>query len=369
VHKVKIIVSGAVANKTGQGGEAWVRLSWVLGLRRLGFDVLFVEQLATGAPASAAGFFEETMSRFDLSDRALLIDEEGRHCVSKQVDLPSFASDSVALVNISGHLKLDSVMRLVQRRVFVDIDPGFTQAWHEQGVGDSGLDRHDVHFTVGGNIGLDDCPIPDCAIKWHKVLPPVVLEEWLPVERRQFDGFTTIANWRGSYGPVELQGRTFGLKVHEFRRFIGLLNIHPAEQKDLTALHDAGWNITSPAGAACTADAFRDYLRHSGAEFSVAQGVYVHTNSGWFSDRTAHYLASGRPALVQETGFSKNLPTGEGLIGFSTMEEAIAGAQSIARDYEAHSRAARALSESHFDSDLVLRQFCKAAGIDLPPHA
>ena len=360
-----IIVGGAIANKASQGGEAWVRLNWVLGLQRLGFEVLFVEQLAPGAPAGAADFFRETMSRAGLSGKATLLGETGVITGPGLPDVLRFASGAEALINISGHLTFEPVMERVRRRVYVDIDPGFTQIWHAQGATGLGLEKHDLHFTIGENIGTPGCPIPTSGIQWRKTRPPIVLEEWPTVADAAFDRFTTIANWRGSYGPVEFDGRIYGLKAHEFRKFIELprragfpfevaLGIHPADDKDRSALEVAGWRITDPSTAAGSAKAFCDYVRCSGAEFSVAQGVYVHTGSGWFSDRTAVYLASGRPALVQDTGFTRNLPTGEGLLAFSTMDEAIAGAEAITRDYARHSRAARAVAEEYFDSSKVL---------------
>jgi hypothetical protein len=370
----KIIVSGAVANKAGQGGEAWVRLSWALGFRKLGYEVLFLEQLAPGAPGSAASFFQETVDRFGLHDQAVLLGADGSICGPGLAEVLAFASDAEALVNISGHLSLGAVLERVRRRAYVDIDPGFTQVWQAQGATGLGLEKHTLHFTIGANIGTPDCPIPTCGFNWLKTRPPVLLGEWQAVEGAAFDRFTTIANWRGSYGPLEIDGRTFGLKVHEFRKVIDLprlsglpfeiaLNIHPADGRDLAALHAGGWRIIDPAAAAGTPDAFRDYVRGSGAEFSVAQGVYAHTNSGWFSDRTAHYLASGRPVLVQETGFSRHLPAGRGLVPFRTLEEAAAGAKSIVENYASHSRAARELAGTYFSSDVVLRQFCEDAGI------
>ena len=357
MSKARILVGGAVANKAGQGGEAWVRLNWVLGLRKLGFDVLFIEQLQPGAPAGAVDFFRSTMDRFELADCATLLGANGAICGPDLERVLAYAADAEALINISGHLTFEPVLERVRRRVYVDIDPGFTQIWHSQGMKCLGLDLHDLHFTIGENIGTPGCRIPTCGIVWRKTCPPVLLKEWAAVDAPAFDRFTTVANWRGTYGPLEFEGRTYGLKVHEFRRFIGLplrtglpfeiaLGIHPAERKDRAALDAAGWRITDPLAAAGSPEAFRDFVRGSGAEFSVAQGVYVHTCSGWFSDRTAAYLASGRPALVQDTGFSRNLPTGEGLLAFSTLEEAGAGAEAITRKYAAHCRAARAIAHS-----------------------
>ena len=361
----RILVAGAVANKAGQGGEAWVRLNWVLGLRKLGFEVLFIEQLSAGAPESGVDFFHATMLRHGLSESSALVGDGRTLCGIDLSRVLEFASGADALINISGHLTLDAVFERIARRVYVDIDPGFTQIWHAQGATGLGIARHNFHFTIGENIGTPGCPIPTAGILWRKTRPPVVLDEWPAVAGAAFDRFTTIANWRGSYGPLEFDGQTYGLKVHEFRKCISLpratslpfeiaLGIHPADHKDRAALEAAGWRLTDPVLAAGSADAFREYVRGSGAEFSVAQGVYVHTHSGWFSDRTAVYLASGRPALVQDTGFGRTIPTGRGLLAFSTPEEAAAGAASIVADYATHSRAARKIAEECFDSSRVL---------------
>ena len=367
MSKARIILSGAIANKAGQGGEAWVRLNWMLGLRQLGFDVHFVEQLQPGAPASAVDFFRDTMERHGLAESATLLGADGALCGPSRARVLEFASGADALVNISGHLAHDAVFERVRRRVYVDIDPGFTQIWHAQGA-KLGLERHDVHFTIGENIGTPECVIPTCGFAWKKVRPPVVLDAWPVLEGAMFDRFTTVANWRGSYGPIEFEGRTFGLKVHEFRKCIALpretglpfeiaLGIHPGDHADLAALRDAGWCITDPAQASGSADEFADFVRGSGAEFSVAQGVYVHTHSGWFSDRTGGYLASGRPALVQDTGFSRTLPAAKGLVAFSTPAEAAHAAREIVGDYAAHCRAAREVAEEFFDSRKVLGKF------------
>jgi hypothetical protein len=256
----------------------------------------------------------------------------------------------------------------------VDIDPGFTQLWHHQGLADVGIDAHDLHFTIGELIGTPGCPVPTDGIEWCPVKPPVVLSDWPAVSDPELDRFTTVASWRGPFGPIEHAGHTYGLKVHEFRRFMELplrsdlrfeiaLDIHPADDTDRQALIDAGWALVDPRAASGEPDAFRGYVQGSGAEFSVAQGVYVDTRCGWFSDRTTRYLASGRPALVQDTGFSELLPTGDGLVPFRTFEEAVAGAAEIAARYAEHCTAARRLAEEYFASDRVLARFCERAGI------
>ena len=164
----------------------------------------------------------------------------------------------------------------------------------------------------------------------------------------------------------------YGLKLDEFRKVIELperapqtfelaLDIHPAEKSDLEALQTHGWRLVDPRSVAGDPDLFRSYVQGSAAEFSVAQGIYVETNSGWFSDRTTRYLASGKPALVQDTGFSETIPTDEGLLAFGTLEEAVAGAEAIAADYDRHARAAREIAEQYFDSDTVIAKLLEDA--------
>lgn len=385
-----IVVSGALANKPFNGGEAWVRLSWLLGFERLGAEVFFLEQIQPAVCTDAAGcrvpfaesvnlaYFRDVTERFGFVGRAALVCN-GQVAGCEFDDLQKLASRADLLVNISGHLTLPELFDRFRRKAMIDIDPGFTQFWHAQGNPGAHLDGHDDYFTIGENIGRHECSIPTGGIPWRPIRQPVVLDDWPVAAAGASDRFTTIASWRGAFGPVQHEGKTFGLKVHEFRKFIELprlaggpspplpegegachptfeiaLDIHPADGKDQDALQRHGWRIVDPRRVVPDADTFRAYIQNSGAEFSVAQGIYVDTHSGWFSDRTVRYLASGKPALVQETGFSRNLPSGEGLVPFSTLEEAVAGAASICEDYERHAAAARRLAVEYFSSDKVL---------------
>jgi hypothetical protein len=383
------MVSGALANKYLNGGEAWVRLSWILGLRRLGFDVHFVERIApatcTGADRMVAEFensvqrdyFERIVKKFGLEESATLVYGDGEKTSGLPYgELLDVAEESELLVNISGHLDLEPLMARLRRKAYVDLDPGFTQFWHANETFGPRLAGHDRYFTVGENVGTSRCSIPTGGLAWRSIRPPVTLEDWPVTERSEACRFTTVATWRSSYGPVEYGARRFGLKVHEFRKVIDLpgrtpfefeiaLDIHPNDARDRESLESHGWRIVDPGVAVPDPDAFRQYVRGSDAEFSVAQGIYVDTASGWFSDRTVRYLASGKPALVQDTGFSSNYPVGEGLLAFRTIEEAVAGAELIRRDYETHSRAARALAEEYFDSKSVLGGFL--ADLDVAP--
>jgi hypothetical protein len=367
-----------------------VRLAWVLGLRRLGLDVCLVEEVAPENCVDARGmptpfessvnraYFERTTSQFGIADRSILICGDLEESAgARYEEILEWAEDAELLFNISGHLKRDELLSAPRRRVYVDLDPGFTQLWDASGESGLRLRDHDHQVTVGTNIGNSECSVPTGGLRWEPTLPPVLMDEWPAVDPPERVGrFTTIATWRSPYGPVELRGDLQGLKHHEFRKFVELpklvpalefemaLSIDPADAADLDALHMNGWRVVDPHEFAGDPHRYRHYIEGSGAECSVAQGVYVSTRSGWFSDRTACYLASGRPALVQDTGISSTLPVGDGLLVFSDMDDAVRGAETIASDYAAHSRAAREIAERYLDSDVVLARLLERVSAD-----
>jgi hypothetical protein len=358
------IVSGALANKPWNGGNTWTRLSFVLGLRRLGFEVIFIEQLSK--PSEEARRYLGLVCASYGIDGHLLSDGGVPEEVSSRVE------DAALLINIGGHLTVEALKRAPHVKVFLDDDPGYTQIWHVSGQLGERLAGHDYYYTVGACVGSPDSEIPTGGIEWRLLWPPVVLSEW-PVAGSG-TRFTTVGSWRGAYGPVDYAGKWYGQKAHEFRRFLELprltaqtfeiaLDIHEADSADRDRLTENGWRLVEPRIAAGTPDAFRTYVQGSSAEFSVAQGIHVHTRSGWFSDRTTRYLASGKPALVQETGFRRSLPVGEGLLSFRALDEAARGVARIVDDYEAHCAAARALAERYFDSDLVLGRLLDEVGL------
>ena len=385
-----VIISGALANKPFNGGNAWSRLSWALGFKKAGFEVCFIEQIHPDSCVDAAGqpspfrssvnlaYFQQTMAEFGLSPTSSLICGEGSEVHGLPLtQLACVAQKACLLFNLSGHLKLTELKAKVACRVYYDDDPGYTQFWHAQGDPGARLADHDFYFTLGENIGNAECPIPTDGIQWHATRPPVVLDHWPVVARPQLDRFTTIASWRGAYAPVHFNGARYGLKAHEFRKVIALpqrsphafeiaLQIHPGDSKDVDALRAHGWRLSDPLNAAGSPDQFRQFVQGSGAEFSVAQGIYVDTNSGWFSDRTVRYLASGKPALVQDTGFANHYPCGEGLVPFRDLDEAVDGAERIEADYCNHCLAARRIAEDYFDSDKVIRAVARAVGLPIP---
>ena len=372
-----IVIGGSLAQKPGRGGHSWVLLQYLLGFRKLGWDVVFLDRLdpdmctdETGAPASVERsrnlrYFVEVMQRFGFEGRYGLLCGGTRTFGLSRSEILERVSASAALVNVMGFINDEEVLAAAPRRVFLDIDPGFGQMWQALGLHDA-FAGHDAFVTIAEAIGRPTCSIPLCGRTWITTRQPIVLDEWMPADAPAGDGaITSVASWRGAYGPIAYRGTTYGLRVHEFRKFARLpelaarrfeiaLDISSADVKDIELLCGNGWSLVEPRAAAGDPWLYRDYIRRSAAELMIAKGMYVQTRSGWFSDRSICYLASGRPVLAQDTGFSDLLPTGEGLLAFETVDQAADAAGSVARNYAHHARAARQLAETYFDSSKVL---------------
>ena len=372
--KLSVVVSGMVAGDPYQGGASWAVLQYVLGLDRLGCEVTLVEQWDAPPEAEAqaltrtpSGFyFRELVRALGLETRSALL----RAGTDQTVGLPyprllQRCRRADLLINISGILTEHQLVENIPVRAYLDLDPAFNQLWHESGI-DMRFDGHNRFVTVGQALGTSDCPVPAAGREWITTLPPVVLDRW-PRAGGPGDGsFTSIGNWRG-YGSVEHEGVHYGQRVHSMRAFMELprltgarfrlaLAIHRDEKKDLKALDANGWELVDPLDAAGTPARYARFIQASSAELGVAKSGYVASRSGWFSDRSACYLASGRPVLAQETGFSRFLPAGEGLLAFETIDDAVGGVEAIQADYSRHAGAARELAEEVLDSDRVLRR-------------
>src|SRR5688572_19293983 len=222
------------------GGAAWVRLSWVLGLRRLGFRVFFLEQIAASTCVNGDGrrvtcresanlaYFEAVTRQFGLEGEAALICDDGREIYGADyADLLDVAAEAALLLNITGHLTLEALTRAVRLKVYLDLDPGYTQYWHADGVTGMRVEGHDLHYTIGENIGVAGCPIPSAGIRWRHTRQPVVLDDWPVAPSGDPYRLTTVASWTGSYGQVQHGDHLFGQRAHEFRRFFGLPRLVP----------------------------------------------------------------------------------------------------------------------------------------------
>jgi hypothetical protein len=379
------IVAGSVAQRPNAGGHTWVFLQYLLGFRDLGWDVILLDRLEpdmcvdqSGNPCAIESsvnlrYFQGVLERFGLTDSyALLYDGGTKSLGMSRDDLLKRVSQSALLLNVNGFIADEKVLERADLRVFLDIDPGFGQMWRELGLHDPFVD-HDVYVTIGENIGRPECEIPTGNIDWVTTPQPVVLEHW-PAQPPGGDAFTSVVSWRGPAAPVVYRDKTYGLRVHEFRKFASLpklstetfevaLDIHPADQADADLLRSNGWTLVDPAAVAGDPWSYQDYVQSSKAELMIAKNMYVESRSGWFSDRSICYLASGKPVVAQDTGFSHLYGADQGLLAFNDLDEAAAAAEAIAGDYDKHARAARDLATEHFESRKVLSSLTSRLGI------
>jgi hypothetical protein len=376
-----IAVSGSLAQRPGRAGHAWVFLNYLLGFRDLGHEVLFLDRLEAamlgpgeaGPPARdsrGARWLVETMASVGLDGSyCLLLDDDETIGLSRAQALERLGRASL-LLDFNGFLADEELLAAAPRRVFFDIDPGFAQMWSELGLTEM-LAGHDAFATVGLNLGGPGCTVPSGGREWVTTTQPVLLERWPTVAGGA--AFTSVGSWRGPFGPVEFEGATYGLRAHELRRFAELpslcqapfeiaLDIDPADAADAERLRAGGWGLADAAAIGAELETYRAYIQSSLAEISIAKGMYVHSRGGWFSDRSACYLASGKPVLAQDTGFGDYLPLGEGLLGFEDVDGATAGTEAILAAPERHAAAAREIAEEHFDSRKVLPALLERLG-------
>jgi hypothetical protein len=362
-----IAVAGSIAQRPGRPGHAWVFLAYLLGFRTLGHEVVFVDSLG---PEDDPAWLAEAMAWGGLEGRWAALREEGEAVGLSRRRLLEELRGADFLLNVNGFLADPELLEAAPRRVYLDIDPGFGQIWAEQGLADT-FAGHDDFVSVGTNLGGPGCTVPTLGREWIATLPPVPLERW-PVATPG-RGFTSIASWRGPFGPLEFEGRALGLRVHEFRRFVALprqvgaefelaLDIDAADVADRALLSRHGWRLLDPLRELADFDSYAAFLRGSAAEIAIAKGLYVGTRGGWFSDRSAAYLASGKPVVAQDTGFGAALPTGSGLLSFGDPDEAVAAVEEVLAQPAAHERAARALAEEHLDARLVLGRLLDRLG-------
>jgi hypothetical protein len=388
---MKIIVGGVISLPPFSPGTAWDRLHYVLGFRALGHDVCFVEDVEPDWCVDSSGRtcefersvnrarFCATMSEHDLLSSSCQLYNGGEKTAGLDLEsLGDWLEGADLLVNISGHVRTELVLGAVKVRLYLDQDPVYTQLWRSEYGADLALDDHDLLFTVGGNIGTPDSAVPDCGRSWHHCLPPVVLEQWPCGVAPPSGRFTTVASW-GRYEDLSYRGDSYSSKREQFRRFAELpqrveqeleltLAAGTGDDPDVGLLREGGWMVKDAAELDSLAS-YRSYIARSRAEIGIAKGAYVTGRAGWLGDRSAHYLASGRPVLAQSTGLGRSLPVGEGLLTFNDIDEAIAGIEEINGDYELHRKAASELAERFLDARIVLAAMLEvAASYDLATH-
>jgi hypothetical protein len=375
LNKPRIVVSGLIAQYP-LGGLTWHYLQYLLGLQELGCDVYYIEDTdcypynpeeggLAKHPTFNVRYLQNVLERFGLGERwAYRFPWKSQWFGMPEGQRQEVTSTADLILNVSGTLAhLDEYHR-IPSRVYIDTDPVFTQVKLARGQKDflNVVDAHNIHFSFGESLPGQ---APDSGHDWLPTRQPVVLSEW-PTAPPGRDVFTTLMNWT-SYNPVEFEGKTYGQKDVEFQAYQDLPKQVPEQDLELALnrvakkgtapvgrLRRLGWRIVSPAEVCPDLDTYRSYVQQSMGEWSVAKNGYVLGQSGWFSERSACYLASGRPVVLQDTGFSKVLPVGRGIVPFTTPDEAAEGLVEVANNYKVHSRSARDLAAEYFASDKVL---------------
>ena len=372
------------------GGLAWHHLQYVVGLCRLGHTVLFLEDsgdypscydpargVTDDDPSYGLAFADRAFSRLGMPDRWAYRDTRSARWLGPAAEsVEREIAEADILINLSGVNPLRPLLSRVPHRVLVDTDPVFTQIRNLQDdTAREEAARHTAFFSFGENVRSERGSIPDDRFRWLPTRQPIVLDLW-PVEsppsgRRRF---TTVMQW-SSYPAVEFAGVRYDMKSRSFLEYTELPGRTDAVLELALGSPDApreelqsrGWVITDPLKVTLDPWTYQSYLRGSSAEFSVAKHGYVAARSGWFSERSAAYLASGRPVLAQETGFSDWLPTGSGVLPFSTFDEAVGALDALDSEYELHCRAAREIAAELFDSARVLNSLLERATGTLDP--
>ena len=370
-------------------GVAWQIMHYLEGFRRLGHRVHYLEdsgswpydperETISEDPGPALRYVARHLARCNLErDWAFRDGATGELHGMTERELAAVIERADVLVNVSGFTVLGEALRSIPTRLYLETDPVLPQieiAKGEQFTIDL-LASHTHHFSFGENLGNPDCTVPIEVFTYFPTRQPVVLDWWEPESMRAGadQAFTTIASWKQEAKDVEWQGRilTWSKDV-QFTPYLELpsrvarsleMSLAISDDASVEMLRRAGWRIKPAAPLSRDVDAYRSYIRTSAGEFSVAKEQYALTRSGWFSDRTATYLAAGRPAVVQDTGFGCALPTGEGLLPFSTADEAVTALEAIDMDYERHARAARSIAEEYLATERVLSKMLSDASL------
>lgn len=389
---MKIVVTGLIAGYP-LGGVGWDYLAYVSGFRRLGHEVFYLEDTGqwlydprthtfTDDVSFNAAYLAQTLARAGewMRDHWSLRAPDGTYHGASLAQVERFCSSADLFLNLSGACWLREAYRGARRIAYLDSDPCYSQAKLlavEEGTATEdqaysvGLIRaHNCFLTFAENINDPSCTIPACGLQWLPTRQPIVLDDWPFSFEPRARYYTTVMSWKTDVTLPNLAGITYGGKDVEFLKFIGLPARTPAPLQVAMSgaaprddLRHHGWDVIDAYEQSRTLDAYHRYLRHSRAEWSIAKNAYAASRSGWFSTRSAAYLALGKPVVVQDTGFRRYYSTGEGLFAFSTVDEAVAAIERIESDYRRHCDAARAIAERDFAAETVLQHLLHDVGL------
>jgi hypothetical protein len=383
---VKRVVVLGLMGQYPLGGMAWQVLHHLIGFQRLGCTCTYVEN--SGAPPYSPSrktvgtssrenvrFLRETFRRFDLGDAWGYYDCLGGSWYGMSESRSRQALETADLVlNLCGATLPDTRVRPKGCLAYVETDPILEQVKLASGnpTTRSFIGAHDLHFTYGWNIGDPECPIPASGVEWRKTHPPVVVDLWNP-PGKPTAAWRTIGTYRNEGKHVVLDGRTYRWSKHpSFQRIMDLpartgeileVALGNVDAPTRSEFERRGWRLRDPYPLSRSAVAYQRYLCGAKGEFSVEKEQLVGLRPGWFSDRSVCFLAAGRPCVLEDTGFRSRVPTGRGLLAWSTLEEAAEALESVAARYEEHARGARELAEEFFEARVLLPPILEAAGL------
>jgi hypothetical protein len=371
---MKVLLAGIVARHPF-GGVAWCSLMYLLGLRALGHDVFYVEDTGecvydldrntiSTDPAYGLRHIQGALAPYGLGERWSFVNYDGTWHGAPRERVRAFCADADLFLNLSGGSWFwRDEYAAIPRKAFIDSDPAFTQLalagevpWYR-----AFFERFDSLFTFGANVGTPRSALPTSGFTWHHTWQPVVLAEWDTTAPPRDNRFTTVMTWQmQSFADVG------GNKDQQFLRVLDLPRragdrFHLAVNGPHELLQAHGWRTVPAMEVSRGLLDYRRFIQQSYAEISVAKHTYVQSRSGWFSDRTECYLAAGRPAVVQDTGWTAHLPDGQGLLSFNSIEEAEDAMHRVDADYDGHCRAAREVAREHFDAARVLPRLLERA--------
>ena len=359
----------------GGGGHVWVYLNWALSLRALGCELIWLEPIPRvmllADLKERIEALKTYLEPYGLSDSVALCwqSESLQMATAMECQTAEAASAADVLINFSYDAIPHDVVARFRRSVFMDIDPGLTQVWVNQG--NLKIAQHDFCFSIGETVGKPCGGLPDCGVRWHYVRPPLFIPEWPVTRAEPTAAFSSVTNWWDRY--VEYRGEAFPNGKREgFLPFLDMprrtrerlelaVGLADDDEEERTNLVQHGWHLKNPREVARTPSDYRRYIQGSRGEFSCVKPSCVKLQNAWISDRTLCYLASGKPAVVQHTGNSEFLPDAEGLFRFRTAEEAVKSFETIAADYDHQCTLARQLAEEYFDGRRVLKPILEMA--------
>lgn len=382
--RARVVVLG-IAAQYPMAGVTWQAIHYLAGLRALGCEVFYVEDsgappydpvrggIAVDARANVT-YLAAVMRRLDLGDRWAYWDAQADtwHGLARARVHALYASAD-AIFNLCGATRPRPEHHQGARLCYVETDPVYEQMRVANGEADSVafLAEHDVLFTYGELLGTASCTVPIERFTWIPTRPPVVLDQWQA--RGAGEVFRSIATWENKGKNVRFRGETYYWTKHlNFVRMLDVprrsgarveLAMDPLDPQVRAELAAHGWTLVDPRPISADIDTYRTFIEGARGELTVAKDIYVRPRSGWFSDRSACFLAAGRPVVTQETGFSERVPSGRGLLSFATPEEAIAALHAVDADYVAHARAAREIAAEYFDAERVIGAMLAAAGV------